>query len=95
MQEGQPVAGDDEVKPALKTIFDDYEPPEGITLHDPSPPSALRMVFQKVEDDTWPRDMKLLGSIMDGVTEIRVVRRMGDPGITVRNLSAAMRTLRG
>lgn len=95
MQEGQPVAGADEVKPVLKTIFDDYEPPEGITLHDPTPPSAMRLVFEKTGADMCPQDHKLLGSIMDGVTEIRVVCRMGDPGITVRNLSAAMKTLRG
>jgi hypothetical protein len=95
MQEGQPVAGADDVKPTLKTIFDDYVPPEGITLHDPSPPSAVRMVFQKIEDDSWPRDMKLLGSITDGGNSIRVIRRMGDQGITVRDMSAAMRTLRG
>ena len=93
MQEQRGTACDDASKPVLKTIFDDYEPPEGIVLHDPSPPSALRMVFSTASETNFPHTKTFLGQIIDGGHTIRVIRRMGDAGVTVRHLSAAMRLL--
>jgi hypothetical protein len=53
----------------MMTLFDDYEVPEGIELHDPSPPSTLRMVF---------KGRQLLGQVQQAGQRVRVIARMGD-----------------
>lgn len=77
----------------MKTAFDDYDCPKDIMLHDPSPPSTLRMVFWSSDKSQGLRG-RYLGQIMDNGNSIKVIRRMGDLGVTVKSISDGVRLLR-
>lgn len=78
----------------MKTAFDDYACPPDIRLHDPCPQSALRMVFLTT-DKSEGEQGRYLGQIVDLGCTIKVIRKMGDAGATVRGIEAGVRLLRG
>ncbi len=78
----------------MKTAFDDYDCPTDIRLHDPSPRSTTRMVFLTPDKSDGDQG-RYLGQIIDLGSTIKVIRGMGDSGVTVRDISAGVRLLKG